>query len=52
MHIFYDQELATIAQLQMTMEYFIKSHKTNTFQYNNVIHITLGVQLFWDPYSI
>lgn len=46
MHIFYDQELATIAQLQMTMEYFIKSHKTNTFQYNNVIHIMLGIQLF------
>lgn len=45
MHIFYDQELAMTAQLQMTMEYFIKSHKTNTFQYNNVTHIMPGIQL-------
>lgn len=46
MHIFYDQELAMIAQLQMTMEYFTKSHETNTFQHNNAMHIMLGIQLF------
>lgn len=31
MSIFYDQRLAMIAQLQMTTEYYSKSHKTNNF---------------------
>lgn len=52
MHIFYDQKLAMIAQLQTTTAYYIKSHKTNKFQYNNVIHVMLNIQLFWVPYSI
>lgn len=30
--------------------YYTKSHK-NKFQYNKVIHITLGIQLFWVPYG-
>lgn len=47
MHIFYDQKLAMIDQLQTTIEYYIipSLHK-NKFQYNDVIHITLGIQLF------
>lgn len=49
MHIFYDQELTMIAQLQMTMEYFTNCHKTNTFHYNSAIHNMLGIQLFGDP---
>lgn len=52
MHIFYDQKLAMIDQLQTTIEYYIipSLHK-NKFQYNDVIHITLGIQLFWVPYG-
>lgn len=42
MHIFYDKELAMIAQLQMTTEYYNMFHTTNKFHYNNVIHILLG----------
>lgn len=49
---FYDQKLVMIAQLQMTTEYYTKSHTTNKVQYNNAIHILLGIQLFWVPYSI
>lgn len=36
----------------MTIDYYTKSHATNEFQYNNVINILLGIQLFWVPYSI
>lgn len=43
---FYDQKLVMTAQLQMTTEYYTKSHRTNKVQYNNAIYILLGVQLF------
>lgn len=49
MHIFYDKELAMIAQLQMTTEYYTMSHTTNKFHYNNVIHILLGQSIVLSP---
>lgn len=52
MRTFYDQKLAMITQLRMTTDYYTKSHKTDKFQYNNEIHVMLGIQLFWVPYSI
>lgn len=41
MHIAYDQKLARL----QTTEYYTKSHKTSKFQYNNVMHVMLGIQL-------
>ena len=45
MHIIYNQKLARL----QTTEYYTKSYKTSKFQYNNVIHIMLGIQLLLSP---
>lgn len=49
MHIFYGKELAMIAQLQITTEYYTMSHTTNKFHYNNAIHILLGQSIVLSP---